>query len=602
MPIATQNPGVKNDTGVWHSGSTIDKTSTDHVVGNHVTLGVVNAFFRFPSINIPQGSTIVSAYLTLKAADFHSANTVNWRIRAIDADNTSTNPSYSDVDSATLTTAQVDWSGVPTFSDPSYYSSPDIGTVIDEVIARGGWTANNAITLELLDNASSATAVRDPSLQIADVTLTITFVGEVSKSVSTDISGTLTSTVARVVHYTRSLSDTLTMTSTVGKLNEFYRGMSHAIDVQAAIPMPLGQARTVETVLGVSDSINSSLKGYIHTDDLAVSDTLSRTVTFFRSLTDVVELLSSFGRTFNIDYVDNVNFAQGFSASAYEAVEHFIDLQHVISYTRGTVILHVLGTDQVIGYTLQRPRSVVSVLNLQSYPAYYLINEATLVTYTPFLMGDLTGDLGLLWLTLSSEEWDEFTEAEYDALASTLVVGDGGMSGSGGDGGDGYGGGSTYFGGDIEKNPINHAGGSGGFEIPPPLTAATLVHQSTITLTFPYPEPNLSLTLRNPRLGNTQSNGKTRIQRNSAGGTLLQFRDGIWSKYTKLAYEIEGLSKDDAEFVLEFFYDSVGQEIGLLDYEGRQWRGIVLTPDTEILTKTDDCNYVLSFEFEGEKV
>lgn len=105
---------------------------------------------RFTNVTIPKGATIVTAYLTFRAANSYSATPVNTRISAEDVDNAVT---FADDGGAfdtrfnAHTTARIDWDGLPAWTDGVEYQSPEIKTVIQEIIDRGSWASGNAIVL-----------------------------------------------------------------------------------------------------------------------------------------------------------------------------------------------------------------------------------------------------------------------------------------------------------------------------------------------------------------------------------------------------------------------------------------------------------------------
>jgi hypothetical protein len=68
-----------------------------------------------------------------------------------------------------------------------------------------------------------------------------------------------------------------------------------------------------------------------------------------------------------------------------------------------------------------------------------------------------------------------------------------------------------------------------------------------------------------------------------------------------LSLEVQHLKQTQVDDLLDFFLDSLGQEVGLLDHENRQWRGIILTPDAEV-TYVGRENRSVQFDFEGELV
>jgi hypothetical protein len=119
-----------------------------------------------------------------------------------------------------------------------------------------------------------------------------------------------------------------------------------------------------------------------------------------------------------------------------------------------------------------------------------------------------------------------------------------------------------------------------------------------ITLTYPFISPEVSLILRKPDFGNLDTLEFSRINRESRGGTLIIFRDSIWPITERQSYQFSVLSHSDIVHLQEFFRVSLGKEIGLLDYENRQWRGIILNPDSDTAEQSRG-SFIASFDFEG---
>jgi hypothetical protein len=108
-----------------------------------------------------------------------------------------------------------------------------------------------------------------------------------------------------------------------------------------------------------------------------------------------------------------------------------------------------------------------------------------------------------------------------------------------------------------------------------------------------------SVTLRAPNLGNKDRLSFNRVLRETRGGTLVVYADPIWPKIQTLVLSFSGLHDTEAQELLEFFDNHLGQEIGLLDWEHQYWVGIVTTPDDPVVQDGKD-SFSASFEFEGE--
>ncbi len=104
---------------------------------------------RFNSINIPTGSVISNAYIQFTSDETQSEPT-DLTIHAEDIDDS---PAFStvafDVSSRTTTTASVNWQPVAWTSIGAAgadQQTPDITAMVQEIIDRPGWAANNSIS------------------------------------------------------------------------------------------------------------------------------------------------------------------------------------------------------------------------------------------------------------------------------------------------------------------------------------------------------------------------------------------------------------------------------------------------------------------------
>jgi hypothetical protein len=123
-------------------------------VGHHSDPGDLWSGFRFRNVTIPAGSTINSATMQLYTNGDSDGSTWRFKIVGEDQDNpgvwadTSHEPS-----GITETTAKIDWD--PSTWASGWHTSPDISTIIQEIIDRGGWSSGNAICLVVRNDTSS---------------------------------------------------------------------------------------------------------------------------------------------------------------------------------------------------------------------------------------------------------------------------------------------------------------------------------------------------------------------------------------------------------------------------------------------------------------
>ena len=140
-----------------HAGTVSMFTSDQLIGGFFLASGVVPygtyAFCRFQNVTIPQGATIDTAKLTFKTlattdggAEYGDLDAHTFKVDAIDADDVSAPSAASDVnDSATTTGEIVDWSLTSSVADDADLDTPEIKTVLQEVVGRGGWESGNAV-------------------------------------------------------------------------------------------------------------------------------------------------------------------------------------------------------------------------------------------------------------------------------------------------------------------------------------------------------------------------------------------------------------------------------------------------------------------------
>jgi hypothetical protein len=139
--------------------------------------------------------------------------------------------------------------------------------------------------------------------------------------------------------------------------------------------------------------------------------------------------------------------------------------------------------------------------------------------------------------------------------------------------------------------------------IPPPPTYTAPGATPGFRLQYPGTGPVTDeLILRAPNLGNIDRLSMTRINRETRGGTLIVYADPIWPKVETLLLSFSGLSFDESQDLLEFMENHLGEEIRLIDWEDRVWKGVIVNPQDPVVQDGRGCKYTASFEFEGEKV
>jgi len=101
----------------------------------------------FKDINIPRGTEIISARLKIQSYDSSLTDIVYGKIAAEAADDAAGFSAFHSMGTLTMTNTSVDWDLNEPWLANTWYTSPDITGVIQEVINRDGWQPNNSLTI-----------------------------------------------------------------------------------------------------------------------------------------------------------------------------------------------------------------------------------------------------------------------------------------------------------------------------------------------------------------------------------------------------------------------------------------------------------------------
>jgi hypothetical protein len=100
---------------------------------------------RFQGIQVPPGAVITNAYIMFTAEDPDSGS---WALgitgEASDDAATFTSSNY-DISNRTPTAASVTWSSSTSWLDDSTYVSPDLTSIVNEIVGRPGWVKGNSL-------------------------------------------------------------------------------------------------------------------------------------------------------------------------------------------------------------------------------------------------------------------------------------------------------------------------------------------------------------------------------------------------------------------------------------------------------------------------
>ena len=152
---STYNAGFSNSNAKEYIGVQDDEGNTDYFAG----------YFRFNNVVAEQGATVQSAYFKFNKRGF-SGNSAdyNFYVAAYDDDDKTAPSAASHLNHSNYTTAEVAWGSntdtgngtIRSASNGTVLSSPDIKTVIQEVLDRSGWSSGNSIVIAFYPKTSQA--------------------------------------------------------------------------------------------------------------------------------------------------------------------------------------------------------------------------------------------------------------------------------------------------------------------------------------------------------------------------------------------------------------------------------------------------------------
>ena len=108
-----------------------------------------------------------------------------------------------------------------------------------------------------------------------------------------------------------------------------------------------------------------------------------------------------------------------------------------------------------------------------------------------------------------------------------------------------------------------------------------------------------TVSIRAPQFSNRDRNAYTRVNRETRGGRLVVFADPNWPQIRTMAVTVTGLLKTEVDAVKALFYAKLGQIIGLTDWYGHEWEGIILDPEEPAVQDSKE-KWTITFKFEGQ--
>lgn len=125
----------------------------------------------------------------------------------------------------------------------------------------------------------------------------------------------------------------------------------------------------------------------------------------------------------------------------------------------------------------------------------------------------------------------------------------------------------------------------------------------SVTFQYPYTAPTLTLTLRNPELGDSEAVDIKTKYNISMNGDIHTIRHT--PKNRRLNLTFHDIVKANVESFITFISTSAGSEVRYTDHMANVWRGYILTnpldytTERKIVRGTCIETYIVNIEFQG---
>lgn len=160
VSVASSSDGW-SDAGYWNPSGSFFPGGAYFCFGQDNWGIIRHAFIRFPAVAIPKGSIINSAHITLYAyMDISVGSNVNAKVYFNNVDNATAPTNTSEANALALTSAVV-WHNVESWGEEnSAHNTPELKTILQEIVNRSGWSSGNAVMAVIKDDGSSFNNIR----------------------------------------------------------------------------------------------------------------------------------------------------------------------------------------------------------------------------------------------------------------------------------------------------------------------------------------------------------------------------------------------------------------------------------------------------------
>lgn len=154
-PTVTPSIAASGDDGIWVTGLGLSTADAGVTLGRYVGTYSTNTFWRFATVNVPNAATINNAYITFIASSTDASAFPTLTIYGVDADNQAAPASEAAAAAMVEATATVAWTSGTSWTAGNSYNTPDISTIVKEIVDRAGWASGNAMVIEIFETSGT---------------------------------------------------------------------------------------------------------------------------------------------------------------------------------------------------------------------------------------------------------------------------------------------------------------------------------------------------------------------------------------------------------------------------------------------------------------
>jgi len=311
----------------YNAGSPTWSTTSIFITAGWTTSGIDRngGGMRFTSVDIPQGATINTAKITFRCGYATSGTVCRTRFRGEDIDDAAAFSTQANYLGRDRTSAYVDWDGIPAWIVDTNYESPEIKTVVQEIVNRGSWASGNDMVIFWDDHEDRSDHNNACERWARSYDGSTTYAPKIHIEYTEGgaaLEKNLIDAVAIADSITKTTglnkADTVTIADSISKLMRLIKADIATIVDSISKAVGLIKADTIT----IADAIAKAVS-LVKTDTVIIVDTFTKIVSYIRSLVDSVGITDSISKTVSIVKADTVAITETMAAVRGKVINLF---------------------------------------------------------------------------------------------------------------------------------------------------------------------------------------------------------------------------------------------------------------------------------------